>query len=285
MSTLSTRQAEQNLAFPLDYYLYHEAVGVVIIAVPKVGCSTVKRWFMRNAGADPRLDPHKHAYEHLALARRSPAEASSILESRRVLMPVRDPAERLRSAFVDKFIWPKTEDLFEPARDIIEDLHRARGVEIVHNAVHAATFGGELVPVPACSAVDYTLRPSFRTFAEYICAAENEHLDAHWRAQSCFIVGHRIDAFVPLDALSDTLSRISETLGVQIPTPEAENVTRKEPASRGLLADVPAIELHQQDLFPLLDELADQALQQRIRSRFRDDVLLVQHATGEQTST
>lgn len=285
MSTLSTREAEQNLAFPLDYYLYHEAVGVVIVAVPKVGCSTIKRWFMRHADADPRIDPHKYAYEQLALARRDPAEAARILESRRVLMPVRDPAERLRSAFVDKFIWPRTEDLFEPARDVIEDFHRARGVEIVHNQVHAATLGGQLVSVAACSAVDYSQRPSFRMFAEYICTAENEHLDAHWRAQSCFVTGHRVDAFVPLDALSDILAQISRTLGVQIPAPEAENVTRKEPAARGLLADVPGLELHEQDLFPLLNELADEDLQHRIRSRFRDDVLLVQRAGAEHAST
>ncbi len=278
MSTLSVRQAEQNLAFPLDDFLYHESVGVVIVAIPKVGCSTIKRWYMRHVGVDLAADPHKYAYEHLALSRRTPCEAARILESRRVIAPVRDPAERLRSAFVDKFVWPKTADLFEPARDIIEDMHRASGVEVVHDAVVHATLGDVQVPIPVSSAVDYSRRPSFHQFVEYVCDAQEDHLDSHWRPQHAFIRDRRVDVLVPIDALSATLAGVSRALGAPVPALEPENVTRKEPAARGLLADVPAGELHERDLFPLLAELTDDALMERIRTRFADDLALLDRA-------
>lgn len=278
MSTLSTRQAEQNLAFPLDDYLYHEAVGVVIVAVPKVGCSTIKRWFMRHAEADPRLDAHKYAFEHLALARRPASEAQHILESRRVLMPVRDPADRLRSAFVDKFIRPKAEDLFEPAREIIEDLQRAKGVHVVHDAEHVAMLGEFQVRIPICSAVDYTRGPSFREFVDYVCDADPSHLDAHWRAQSAFIGENRIDALVPLEHLSEHLQQLSKAIGAPEFQPAAENVTRKEPVLHAHLADTPAGELHTLDLFPTLEQITDEPLLRKISEHFREDINLLARA-------
>lgn len=278
VSSLSARQSVENLSFPLDYYLYHEAVGVVLIAIPKVGCSTIKRWFMRHASADLSIDPHKYAYEYLALSRRDPAQARELLASRRVIMPVRDPAERLRSAFIDKFVWPKFNDLFEPARDIIEDLHRARGTEVVHDTVEHATLGENVVQIPISSSVDYSRRPSFAEFVDYVCTAQEDHLDGHWRCQASFSRGHRVDALVPLEYLSAMLARLSRSLGVDASMPEPENVTRKDPTSQGLLADVSATELHERDLFPLLDELADASLQNRIRTVFGEDAALLERA-------
>lgn len=125
MSTLSPRQARENERFPFDALLYHESVGSIFTAIPKSGCSSIKRWFiaLTNPAAlhDPALDVHKYAAAHFALSRMPRAEADLLLRGHPVIGVVRAPLDRLRAAFVDKFVRPRAEELMPAAQELIAD--------------------------------------------------------------------------------------------------------------------------------------------------------------------
>lgn len=253
MSTLTPRQARENARFPFDAFFYHERIGMVIAAIPKCGCSTIKRWCIAltdaAALADPGLDVHRHAARTLALAKRPRDEAEAILSTKPVLAVARDPAERLRSAFIDKFVRPAPDEVMPATAELIRD-YRGDGVV-------ADTWDERSI--------------TFRQFVEYVGHADPDHLDAHWRPQAAFVRGRRVDTLITLDRLSSTLDALAASLGRSDVRAAAESVTRKEPAALEGLADVPASELHARNLRPPLAQLADADVLKMIRECFADD--------------
>lgn len=255
MSTLTPRQARENQRFPYDALLYHEHVGSIITAIPKSGCSSIKRWFI--AAADPAaldtptIDVHKHAAAHFALSRLPRTEADLLLRTRPVIAVVRDPLHRLRAAFIDKFVRPAAGELMPAAQEVI-----AFAQSINHGSDHRVTF---------------------REFVTLVCSADVDHLDAHWRPQAAFLQSVHSTRLVPLDRLTATLGEYAAAIGRTIDLPP-QSVTRKEPVGTGCLADIPAGELHARNLRPPLEELADAALRSMVESRLRADVALYQQA-------
>lgn len=264
MSMLTARQARENAKFPFDAFLYHERIGIVIAAIPKCGCSTIKRWLiaLTDAGAlaDPALDVHRHAARTLALTRLPREQAESILATKPMLAVVRDPAERLRSAFIDKFVRPGPGELMPAARELIEDCRQ-------HDA---RTLGRS----------DGAYSITFRQFVGYVGHADPDHLDAHWRPQSAFLRGRRVGTLIPLETLSTHLDSLAASLGRSDVRAHPESVTRKEPAALERLADVPASELHARNLRPPLAQLADADVLTMIRERFTDDEALFARANA-----
>lgn len=260
MSTLTPRQARENARFPFDAYFYHDRVGTVIAAIPKCGCSTIKRWLIAmtdpSALADPTLDVHWHAARTLALSKQPRDGVEAILRSKPLLAVVRDPAERLRSAFIDKFVRPGASELMPAARELIEDCSRER--------------------VSASSDNDESL--TFRQFVEYVGHADPDHLDAHWRPQTAFLRGSRVDTLIPLDRLSTHLDGLAASLGRPDVRAQPESVTRKEPVTLEGPADVPASELHARNLRPPLAQLADADVLRVIQERFAEDAALFARA-------
>lgn len=260
MSSLSPRLAIENRRFPLDSYLYHESIGVVLVGIPKVGCSTVKRWLIAMTDPAALLDPglavHKHSLEALALSRLSAPQAEEVLATRPIVAFVRQPLQRLRSAFVEKIVRPAPEDLFPPSVELLADWR----------STHAAL------------AEDGTdRRITFREFVEHIAAVPGEHLDPHWRPQADFLVpGPR--TVLPLERLSESLDALARRLGRPDVYARPSNVTRKEPSRSGCLADVPAGVLHRADQRPPLSELADSALIARAMTALAADARLYRQA-------
>ena len=265
MSTLTARQARENERGPLSAFFFHENVRSVIAAIPKNGCSAIKRWYIAmvdpGALADPALDVHLHAARSLALSRRPREEADSILNACPLVAVVRDPAERLRSAFIDKIVRPGPGELIPAATELIADCHRQRG-EVVARGEDRRTI-------------------TFRQFVEYVVHAHPEHLDTHWRAQSEFLRGQRVDTLIPIERLSTTLDAIAARLGRSDVRAAVESVTRKERAAVEGLADLPAGELHARNLRPPLTELADERITSMIRSRLAEDVDLYARAHAQ----
>ena len=263
MSTLTARQARENARFPFDAFMYHERIGMVIAAIPKCGCSTVKRWLISvtdpAALAGPVLDVHRHAARTLALAKRPRDEAEAILAAQPLLVVVRDPVERLRSAFIDKFVRPAPDEVMPATTELIRDY---RGDGVVADVWDERSI-------------------TFRQFVEYVGHADPDHLDAHWRPQAAFVRGRRIDTLITLDRLSSTLDALAAALGRSDVRATPESVTRKELASLEGLADVSASELHARNLRPPLAQLADADVLKMIRERFAEDAALFARAQAE----
>ncbi len=266
--TMSPRLASDNQRFPLDCYLYHESLGFAILAITKTGCSAAKRWLISMVEPEvlerADLDVHKYCLDRFALCALRPAESDCILAHTPILSFIRNPAERLRSSFVDKHVRPPVHDLFEPSREVIEDIARGRGMEFSFGESQAVRLGNTILSVPASSDVDYERGITFREFVEYVCAAPPDHLDPHWRPQSAFLLNHRVDCLVRLDSMNLVLDHIAAARGRPATRAINFNVTRKEQTHRSGLCDVHAGELRRLDLRPPLEQLADSSILERI---------------------
>ncbi len=281
MTSLSPRLAIENERFPLDCFLYHESLGFVAVAMQKSGCSAIKRWYVAIAQPDcyrPDLAFHKHCYSHLALCSRPPEVAAQILASAPRITFVRCPLERLRSAYMDKFVGVPPMEIFEPARELLEDWTRLQGVRVEHDIVHTLNLGGEIVTVPASSAVDYERGLSFREFIDYVALSPDDHLDPHWRPQAAYLRVHPVHTVVPLEQMGIVLDTIAAARGRSDYQTEQTNITRKELSHLDELADMPSSELRRLNLRPRTEELVDPDVRDRVNDRYAEDVDLYEGA-------
>ena len=99
---------------------------------------------------------------------------------------VRDPYDRIISAYVDKFCG---DDLFKPwVQEVISIVNK--GSEEKHDI-------------------------SFNQFVDYLISTDNDIVNPHWRRQSFIMLDVKIDKFINLNAVKKGLFEISELLKVK----------------------------------------------------------------------
>lgn len=263
----------ENRVFPHDHVLFDDRVGFAIATIPKVGCTVIKRWYAKLVHPEldaESIDIHKYCLERLMLSARSRESADATLRDVPIIAFVRDPADRLRSAFVEKIVRPSPTDPFEPAAEMLLERWRAERSD-EHNIETTQE------PLTASDAADALRRGiSFREFVHLVCNSPVECLDPHWRPQIAFVRPFALSACYPLSALSAVLDKLGRTRGqFNRPVPVA-NVTRKERSSLDSLSDTASGVLHLQDLRPPTDQLVDEEIRACIETRLRDDVQLHQ---------
>lgn len=232
-SLYNPRLERDNAMFPFDVLLHVERWPIVWLAIPKSGCSTIKRWMIAHtdpvAAKDPSLDVHRFAHERLALHRLSASDRGALARLPIVTF-VRPPADRLRSAFVEKFVRPDPSSLFEPACELLNalGLSRERGV-------------------------------TFREFVRHVVSTEPMQLDSHWRPQVAFLSAAKPTLILQITDMTPVLRSLSDGEAV-LAASEPTNVTRKEALRSGCVADVPSAELHGLNLRPVPEDFFDDAL-------------------------
>lgn len=98
------------------HVLLSETHRLVLFSIPKVGCTQLIQLMRRMNGADDWLANPHYAEDRQFLSERSPERIDAILRSadwtRATVL--RDPAERLLSAYLDKFVgrWSYASDVF-----------------------------------------------------------------------------------------------------------------------------------------------------------------------------
>lgn len=275
---------DREALFPRDHYVVHPSAGLVCCAIPKNGCSTTKRWILQNIDPssveNPALDIHKECRDRFSLAAYDSEEAQRIFDQSFRFTFVRDPASRLASAFVDKFVGPKVHEMTEGAIEVIEHVHRRRGVHVQHDT--SLWCCGGTVEVPASSIVDYLKGITFREFVEYLRDTSDEHLDPHWRPQTAFTGRQPFHAVLRTSAISQTLRRLSEELGLAppaVPTMNALEYTSDLAETR--LADMPSGEMRRKWIRPTADMLFTDDLRAAIQDRYASGMALHETALPE----
>lgn len=254
MTTLSPRQAAENRHFPFADHLFAPSRAMVCIAIPKNGCTDLKHWFVSLVDperlADPSLRLHAHVRENYTLARVAPDKARRIAAGCFTFTFIRDPFARAVSAYVEKFVRPGPDGLFEAAREVV------------------AHWGSEP-----------TLGITFRQFVRFLAEAPDDHLDVHWRSQSSFLRGTRIDLLGRMDRLTDMLAAMGRELGMPPRSATRRNPTGYTGPTGRNVADVPSAPLHAGGVLPPASDLYDGPLADVVRARFRDDFLLYDAST------
>lgn len=287
-STLLTpRLAGENAIFPLAEYFHSPKHNFTVCAIPKCACRVVKQWFLavQEPGVQVHVDDvHMACRDRHGLHLADPAKAAEILHSSFTFTFVRDPHKRIASAFIEKFIVPENNALFEPVREVMEENERLHGATAVHDRVDQIVLCGRVVQVPACSAIAYQRGLTFREFVRYLCVSPDDHLDAHWRPQSAFIAGRRMDFIGRMESLSAVLPGLACRLGAPAPelaphTPTADRTDAADTTFPGCHADMLSRELHRRGVLPSAMTLFDDELRALVSERYAAEVRL--HASAK----
>lgn len=271
---------QENRSFPLSYYLVLPVQRAFVCALPKSGCTTIKRWLL--AGIDPQSadvpDPHTYCRRAHSLATRDAATARRCLSEFFGVVFLREPIDRIVSAFTEKFVCGATLGCFHPAREAMEAMARMAGVDVRLDTT--ALIGHPESPnrVPASSAVNYSRGVTFREFVRYLCECDDSQLDSHWRPQSAFIAGQRFGFVGRVEHLTSALPGLSAHLGLPAPVNSRHNSVRYSPWDGRCLADEPSGDIRRRGITPTADALLDDELRRMLTRRLAADIDAYQRA-------
>jgi len=258
--------------FPQMFWLVGARLGVVLISIPKCGCTVQKRWLLASQYGQSLEevdgDVHQRAIEELSLLHSDADRIQRRLADSQVVAFVRDPWIRLASAFRDKFLSPV---LTVSSVAAIEGAAALRGMRLSRDAVASCPDHGADKLLAVCRRVDYKRGISFSEFIDYVCRTQDAHLDTHWRSQTWFV------RQLPRSAISVCpLTEISATLrdfGGPFVPPLSRTVQDLDSGGQSL-ADVPAGKLRDNGRVPTAGSLYTPELVERVAARFQEDVKL-----------
>jgi hypothetical protein len=228
-------------------FLLDERNKLIYCPIPKVACSSLKMWLLRNTGVEQSLEltaVHDYASRRLRLRHLGWREARRRLEdpSYFKFVFVRSPFSRLVSAFLDKvrmanhialdILW-QVQNAESPIRPYLDLLTRHARCRVC----------GWLAP-------DVQRGITFREFVEYLQGQNLKRVDAHWRPQNTFLGPTRFDFVGRFEHLRQDLNRICKLKQLPFDLPH-RNRTRYEHAAEGTTyADWTAEQLNQLDAMP-----------------------------------
>lgn len=243
---LTPRQAADNAVFPFGDYLYDPARRLVCVAIPKNACTDLKHWFMSLVApaklAEPGFRLHAYVRATHTLAGKPRAEAERVVRDSFTLAFVREPVSRVVSAYVEKFVRPGPDALFEPAREVL-----------------------------AACGVDASRGITFREFVSFLERSQDEELESHWRPQENFVRGVRIDLLARMEDSARVLDELGRQFGMGAREARRPNATGYTQSAGEIVPDVPSATLHRRGVLPPIGDLVDEELRGRVRRRFAED--------------
>ena len=268
--------------FPFGHYLASEKLGVVLCAIPKCGCSTTKYWFARAIkGQDFKLPVggiHRFCRKRFALESKPPVRVAALLEQCVKFAIVRDPLERLASAYGNKFVPRPFEVVSTP---VIEAVQLGFPAHVLHDSTRTIRRSRGEREIPVSSRVDYRRGITFREFVQYVVRTPNAELDPHWRPQIDFVSPVKLDLIAPLEQIGWAIAEVQRRAGITGPTPETRQPKSAARGAVDCLADVPSGEFRKQKLMPTAGSLFDDDLREAVRRRYAGDIELHARACSE----
>ncbi len=221
------------MRWPYGAMMVSEADKLMYIPVAKCACTSLKSMMIRLAGVD-RADIAVQLGVHLVTDRFNTGvqlKDKPIQLAREILASdqyfkfsvIRDPFERLVSAYLEKFVYKR---------------HSQR------NLLHTRQVISE---VQGTADINLQLGISFDQFAEYILAQDAYDLDAHWRPQHLYFRGvPHISRIFRLENIGELERYLLEQLGVEVKLGH-DNRTSKSDIHLPQAATLNAHELDEQD--------------------------------------
>lgn len=199
-------------------YLVNHDYRFIYCPIPKVACSSFKKLLVSLSPLENKAEILKlpqrlfHSYVSHTLtlsANHSHEEALEILNQNQYFKFafVRNPWERLTSAYLNKFVTPISQNktnlpLAEP---VIESVYRINNLGA--NQKDSITF---------------------RQFVEYVSVTEDQHLDGHWKPQHLFLGKTKFDFIGRFENMEDDFTYIQNRLGLSSSLPWSNKSQRND---------------------------------------------------------
>lgn len=256
------------LPWPVRNFFFCERAKILYSPIPKVACTSLKSLMTRLSGiehADKVLQFGIHRTTDVfatgaQLKDHEAEKGKGILTdaSYYKFAVVRDPVERIVSAYTDKFF-----------------LNRLGG----RNRLHTLDI---LQAVRCESTPDLEQGISFRSFVDFLLGQPPETLDVHWRPQCLFLTGvdqyDNIFALEQIDELAKKLSSLSgEDISLGKQNASVAKATAGDDSEAGKYADLPPPELDGKEGVTARDFMAPD-LVASLETYFEEDTRLYQDA-------
>ena len=259
----STRAYKNVLGWPLSQVFISLPARVMYCPIGKNACTFLKTEVARSAQYElidyMARDIHfltDYVCTGLQLSDYTPERVSQLCDDSSFykFAILRDPADRLLSAYIEKLVIGRTTpENIHHTKSVVVPIQKARGIE----------------------QPDFNLGITFRQFINHLAVADPKHLDPHWKPQVLYLQGINYDRFFRIDQLDELMDILEKRAGIQL-NRKARNVT-----GSGSGIDVDGA----MDLSPL--EIAaqpkisrasffDASLQQTVETFFADDYRLLQ---------
>jgi hypothetical protein len=251
--------------FPEHTYYFHRENNFLYMPINKVACTTVKariyelyRQKLPNIpvfreGDFATQEFHIFMGRTFSLSRFTPTQANAILHASNVFRfaLVRNPADRIASAYLDKFV--KSQFI--------------KAQWVVSLPVLRCFYGERANPE--------TDTITFRQFVNFLGSVPDEGMDLHWLPMHHFLNKDQKLFVGRLENSRDDFQFISEHAGLDIQNTRLNQTTNKRsPEIRhDAFADMSPSELRSLEILPNCQEIYDQGLLDTVKRRYRNDYL------------
>lgn len=247
-------------------YIANHRYKFVYCPIPKVACSSFKRFAVELSDLENKQEvlnlPPKlfHAYVDHNLS-----FFANYLHQRETAMAlldnpdyfkfaiVRNPWDRLTSAYLNKFVKPiDIEQSSSPGKQVVEEHYQGKNFP-----------------------VDYSRGITFKEFIEYLLTHKNEEIDGHWQPQSMFINQNKFDYLGRIETLDTDFAAIAKCIGVEADLGWANRSKRAEVTNNISTEDYPSYtpaQLRQLPQYPSYTEFYNSELLDLVKERYTEDV-------------
>lgn len=246
--------------FPYRSLLVNERHQFIYCPIPKVACTTMKYWFLDTLDIDFEKHQstyetiHEYCLEEFGLHNYKPHKAKRLIDTYFTFAFVRNPFDRLLSAYNSKFVamYVATETN-SAACDVIR---------YVYERSH------DISP-------DYDRGISFNEFVWYVVQKKDRELDLHWRPQNSFVSGLRIDFVGRLESLAADIQIVQDHVGKSSVLGWFKDFSTR--GNKGVLGsdacykNRPAGELRANRIYPSKSQVYDPKLRELVYQRFYED--------------
>jgi hypothetical protein len=261
------------MRWPERHYLVSETHGFLYAPIAKVACSALKAWMIEleeDSGTAARVDSHEYARDHYELQCHPATDARRFLRDTNLFQFafVRNPWDRLVSAFLNKFVPVRNGALKLPARQFLRDVERRRRVRRFTDIVTAGWLGSSKPASPLNETADAF---TFRHFVAELTQCNPRKFDLHWRPQSMFLGNLRLDFVGRFEHLDRDFRTLCQRLNLASELP-LRNKTERGCATVDCLADWPLAELRGLPAFPGYSQFYTPDLAAQVATIYAEDV-------------
>lgn len=194
----SHRAVKAPLGWPLAQVFISKAARVIYCPIGKNACTSLKSEIARTANLRHinyvLRDIHfitDYVRTGLQLSDYTEDQVARLITAKQYFKfaVLRDPADRLLSAYIEKFVMGR----LEPA-----NIHHTKSV---------------IVPVQSMNGLmpaDYDHGITFRQFVNFIAQTNTARLDTHWRPQADYLAGIDYDRLFRIDQLDELMDILEE---------------------------------------------------------------------------